>query len=420
MNLEMNESLAEGSGQAQTAEPTPKPMARGAVELNEQIERDQLVQQRVKGEGELIPTFSVEELIALAREKPPEPIIGGLLFAGDICLIHGQEESYKSIFVFQMADSIASGTRLLRRFNVPNPRRVGIVETELHESQLGGRLSLMFPDGQTPDNLRVFGAMREFRSARSMDSRLNLVRHWTAQEGIEVLLLDIASDFFRGPNNSPSDEQVVASFFEQLRDMHLTCGIVRHDHKPRMEDGDDRNSNNRIRGSGEWKEDPEVVLWLAREDRRTNEVELQVGKLRYGAKPELMKPWFDAGNFRLTLLPPVIAVLEHGPLSRQALLKQCEWRFGLHSRKVDEMTQVLKPFLRSIQEGHGKAFELDIGQIVAVDDEADETAAWRQIVVASVAASDAGGDMQDCISSFFPQRQEVELQEDICDAERRT
>ena len=271
------------------------------------------------GGAEMITTFSAEELIDLARENPPEPIIDGLLFKGDICLVHGQEESFKSIWVFQMAN-IASGTPLLRRFGVPTPRRVGVIETELHDSQLGERLARMSQNRNPPNNLRILGAMKEFRAARSMDTRLNLVRNWAQQEGIEVLFLDIASDFFRGQHSNPTDERSVAPFFEQLRDMQLTCAVVRHDHKPRMEDTGDGNSNNRVRGSGEWKEDPEVVLWLAREDMRTNEVALEVGKLRYGSKPEPMKPWFDAGPFRLTLLPPVVAVLEQGPCTRRDLV----------------------------------------------------------------------------------------------------
>ena len=166
----------------------------------------------------MIPTFSADALIDLARAHPPEPILDGLLFKGDNCLVHGQEESFKSIWVFQMADNIASGTPLLRRFGVPTPRRVGVIETELHDSQLGKRLARMFQNRNPPDNLRILGAMKEFRAARSMDTRLKLVRNWAQQEGIEVLFLDIASDFFRGQHDNPTDERSVAPFFEQLRD----------------------------------------------------------------------------------------------------------------------------------------------------------------------------------------------------------
>ncbi len=77
----------------------------------------------------------------------------------------------------------------------------------------------MFANRRTPDGLLVFGAMREFRTAKDMQSRLRLVRRWTEDEGIEVLLLDIASDFFRGENDNPTDERAVAGFFEQLRDI---------------------------------------------------------------------------------------------------------------------------------------------------------------------------------------------------------
>ena len=351
----------------------------------------------------MIATFSIEDLIAKSKQNPPDPIIEGLIFKGDICLIHGQEASYKSIFVFQMADNIAGGTPLLRRFKVPRKRRVGVVETELHDAQLGERLAQMFTDGKPPEGLRVFAAMDHFRAAHSMDSRLKLMRHWIAQEGIEVLFLDIASDFFRGQNDNPSDERVVASFFEQLRDMGLTSAVVRHDHKPRAEDYGDGNTNNRIRGSGEWKEDPEVIVGLSRNDRRTNQIELEVGKLRYGSRPEPMKPWFDAGPFRLTLLPAVIAALENGPLARRDLLAACEKRFGLSARKTDELIQQIKPFISEKQQRHEKLFELNAEAITAVESDDEDVAVWRRLVHLPDQNVEAVVDVQDCITSSLLQ-----------------
>lgn len=333
----------------------------------------------------MIHTLTIGELIQRAREHPPEAIVEGLLFADDIFLIHGEEESYKSIFVFQLADNIASGTPVLGRFSVPQARRVGILETELHESQLGERLDRMFGKSEPAQDLYIFGDMESFRKAPNMDKRLNLVCEWVQEQSLEVLFLDIANDFFRGASDNPKDEGAVAVFFERLRAMGVTCGVVRHDHKPRMEDFQTSNSNNRIRGSGEWKEDPEVVLWLERQDRRTNQVNLEVGKLRYGRKPEPMKPWFDVDSFRLTLLPPVVAVLaSEGRRTRRQLLEACQRRFGLASRKTDELVGELTAFLRTSQMGHEKAFELDIEMVQAPEEEWTESLIWREVISATV------------------------------------
>src|SRR5579864_3914712 len=76
-------------------------------------------------------TWSAADLIQLSKDRPPEPIIEGLLFKGDLLVLHGKEESYKSMLVVQVAESIACGRPLLRMWNVPQPRRAGLIETEM-------------------------------------------------------------------------------------------------------------------------------------------------------------------------------------------------------------------------------------------------------------------------------------------------
>ena len=201
--------------------------------------------------------------------------------------------------------------------------------------------------------------MHQFRRVNDLAGKFKLLSQWVAQENIEVLLIDTANDFFRGRNN-PSEETVVGCFFDALRNLPVKAtGMVRHDRKRKGDDALADSSNEQIRGSAEWKEDPEVILHLARQDRRTNKVQFEVGKLRYGSKPEPLSVWFDAGCFRLIPLPPVIAVLETGPKSRQDVLTECKVRFGLSERKVDEMLGEHKPFLRENQQGHQKVFEID-------------------------------------------------------------
>ena len=307
-------------------------------------------------------TLTAAELILQAGNNPPEPIITGLMNVGDILLIHGTEECFKSIFVVQMAEAIATATPLVRYWNVPHPYVVGVINTEMHEAMLGIRLKAMFPAGDAPTNMRFLGAeaMHRWRRNTTIAGKFTLISQWIRQEGIQVLLIDTANDFFRAASN-PSDETAVGGFFDQLRNLELKAtGAVRHDRKHKGDDqffGD--SSNDRIRGSGEWKEDPEAILFLERLDRRTHSVRFEVGKLRYGSKPELLTLWFDAECFRLIPLPPVIAVLEAGPKSRQEVLTECEIRFGLSERKVDEMLGEHKQFLRESQQGHHKVFEID-------------------------------------------------------------
>lgn len=304
-------------------------------------------------------SWSVPDLIQQAKEHPPKRIIEGLLNVGDILLVHATEESFKSVLNLQAAESIATGRPLLRLWRVRGTRPVGIIETEMHPAMLGERLGMMFPNRNAPENIRFLPEelLREWRR-KNMDGKFSIVDKWIADEGIEVLSIDTVNDFFRG-NANPSAETVAGEFFDRLRNLRVQARvIVRHDHKHREEDSG-AHSNERIRGSAEFKEDPEAILFLRRIDKRTNEVEVEVGKLRYGRKPEPFTAWFDASCFRLTPLPPVIAVLEAGPRSRQELVAECESRFGLAQRTTDEMVRENLAFLREGQNGHERILEID-------------------------------------------------------------
>jgi hypothetical protein len=103
-----------------------------------------------------------------------------------------------------------------------------------------------------------------------------------------------------------------------------------------------------------------VIVSLERTDRRTNQVDFEVGKLRYGRKPEPFTLWFDASTFRLTPLPPVIAVLFEKESTRAKIIGDCEQRFGIAERIVDQMIAEQKGFLAEAQRGHEKVFGIDI------------------------------------------------------------
>jgi hypothetical protein len=304
-------------------------------------------------------TFTAADLIELARENPPRPIIEGLLNEKEILVLHGAEECFKSVFMIQMAESIATGAPLLGFWRVPNRSKVGIIETEMHEAQLGERMAKMFGE-HPPDRMVFFGTedLRQWRR-RALEGKIKSIERWIREEEVHVLMIDTANDFFRGEDN-PCDERAVGGFFDLLRNLAPQgCVLVRHDRKRRAEDRFTGNPNEDMRGSAEWKEDPEALLQLTRKDRRTHEVILDVGKLRYGRKPEPLTLWFDAGTFRLTTLPPAIAVLEAGPHSRQQLIHECGVRFGLAERKADDKIGELRAFLRETQVGHNIVFEID-------------------------------------------------------------
>jgi hypothetical protein len=303
--------------------------------------------------------WSATELIEYAKENPPQPIIDGLVHDGDTFLIHGSEESFKSVFVVQIAESIASGRPLLRHFRCRASWRTGVIETEMHPAMLGERLATMFPGGNAPEKLCFFGEdlLKQWRG-QGLDGKFEIISRWVAEHQIEVLVIDTANDFFRGTEN-PSDERCVGAFFDKLRNLHLRANVlVRHDRKKKDFDAE-YHSNELIRGSAEWKEDPEAILHIRRNDKRTHQVTLDVGKLRYGAKPEPLDAWFDLSSMRLTALPPLVAVLEAGQRTRQEVIAECEQRFRIAPRTVDSMIDTNAGYIRLGTEGHNRTLELD-------------------------------------------------------------
>jgi hypothetical protein len=310
---------------------------------------------------------SVADLIRSAEENPPEPILDGLLYVNDVLLIHGTEESYKSVFITQLGVSIASGVPLLRYWRARGQRRVGIINTEMHPSMLGKRLAGMFASTPAPDNL-CFMSTETLKLWRRQDLKFKFetMYKWIAEHSIEVLMIDTANDFFRGEQN-PNDEGSVGEFFDRLRELPVHARVlVRHDRKKKDIDAES-HSNELIRGSAEWKEDPEAILYLGRSDKRTNEVRLDVGKLRYGSKPGPFELWFDATTFQLTPLPPVIAVLEQGRRTRQEIIAECSTRFGIEERSATEMISALRNVLREDRQGHNVTFELDPERCAATE-----------------------------------------------------
>lgn len=317
-----------------------------------------------------VHSLSLAELVRLSREHPVKPIVSGLFNEGDIVLIHGSEESFKSWFILQLSLNISAGKSFLRQFTVPNPKRVGVLETEIHVAQLGNRVAKMETDKGC---IQFFNSMQQLRRRRGIERKFELLSSWVQNYSIEVVVIDTANDFFRSSDN-PNDEAIVGEFFDRLRDLPgQTKIVVRHDRKPKGDGFTAGTSNDQIRGSAEWKEDPETILFLNRVDRRTNKVDFEVGKSRYERKPEPFTLWFDQQLCLLTPLPPPIALLEDGPRSRQELVEQCKHRFGLSARTTDSHLTELQKYLSNSRDGHERILELDF--------DAAKEAGWYRFLV---------------------------------------
>jgi hypothetical protein len=305
------------------------------------------------------PESSIAKLIRYAKETKIPWIIEDLWQDGGIALIHSLEGEFKSVLSYQIAETVATGSPLLRAWDVPCARRVGILETEMDDLEVGKRLGSMYPDAHWPATLEVSDSalLKEFRRRTTFPERLACIDHWLTERKVEVLIWDTINSMLA--TGEPNSERSVSQFFDGIALLPAKSTlIVRHDVKP-SRDAALRSSNQLVRGSNRLVEDASVVIHLKRLDKASNKVQMEVGKLRNGPKPEPIELWFDAGTFRLTPLPPIVALLEYGSLSRQELIAQAESRFSLKERAVDEHRAQLTGCLDETKDGHQRILSLN-------------------------------------------------------------
>jgi len=308
----------------------------------------------------------IADLIWRAKVSPPKPVIADLLHEKEIAGLHGAPEVFKTIFTLQLAESLGTGKPFLGVWQVPKPRRVYFFETEMSETALGRRLEKMYANETPPERIDFAdeARLKLFYRATDLQQKFALLREWLREAKADVVVLDTANPFFRG-KESPNDETTAGKFFDLLADLPTKTRIfVRHNHKPRIDDsGGDAAA--KIRGSGQFGDVPDLLLELRRADKRTNEAILSVSKYRHGSKPEDLTLWLDTSTLRLVSVPPVIHLLQDGPLTRAQLLAGF-MRFGVKQRTADELirNELVKgenePIcLTEKMRGHERVYEID-------------------------------------------------------------
>jgi hypothetical protein len=349
---------------------------------------------------------SIAKLIRKSKQSPVRWVIKGLWQEGGIAVVHSLEEEFKSVFTYQIAEAVASGKPLLRIWGVPKKRRVGIFETEMDDLETGRRLNVMYPTGDFPESLVVSDSelIREFRSRQKLSGKMDCVDAWVKAQSVDVLVWDTVNSILASTGD-PNSEVAVSRFFDELALLNLKGSLlVRHDSKP-TRDNAVRASNQLVRGSNRIVEDASLVLHLKRQDKASHKVRLEVGKLRNSRKPDPMELWFDAQSFRLTPLPPVAALLEQGPLTREELLRKGNRRFGLKSRAMDEQRQGMGNYLEERMDGHKRVLSLRREGPLESD---SPVARWWRLLEPQAPS----GEVQGCISIGGIPQEEIDGEPD--------
>jgi AAA domain len=316
------------------------------------------------------PDHSIARLIRQAELHKDAWHIEGLWQPNAIAVVHSLEGEFKSIIAYQIAEALATATPLLRMWNVPTFQRVGVLQTEMAENQVGARLKVMYPDGRIPSNLIVSNESlsTDIRKCFYGEEKMQVIRNWMLTEHIDVLVWDTINSVLAAYGN-PNSEEAAANFYNHLELLpHKGALVVRHDSKPSKET-ELRQKNQKIRGSNLHAEIASTVIGLERPDKRSNRVILEIGKLRHDTVPEPLECWFDAGKMRLTLLPPPVALLEGGPMTREALNCELLERFKLKERSADDLIRQLENerFLLGKTRGHKRIWSLNQEAVATPD-----------------------------------------------------
>jgi hypothetical protein len=308
------------------------------------------------------PNHSIARLIRQAELYKDNWHVEGLWQQNAIMVVHSLEGEFKSIIAYQIAEALATATPLLRMWNVPAVQRVAVLQTEMAENQVGDRLKIMYPDGRIPTNLIVSNELisTAIRKCFNANEKMEVIHNWMLAEHIDVLVWDTINSVLSSYGN-PNSEEAAADFYNRLQLLpHKGALVVRHNSKP-SRDTESRQKNQQIRGSNLHAEIASTVIGLERSDKRSNKVFLEIGKLRHDTVPEPLECWFDCGTMRLTPLPPPIALLERGPMTRETLNHELFARFKLKERTSDDLVGQLENegFLLGETQGHKRIWSFN-------------------------------------------------------------
>jgi len=192
------------------------------------------------GHGKTSP-FVVRSLKDI-RENPPDEAVflvdQGLLPKGGRLLVTGAPKAGKSIFVENLALSIASGIPFLRRFNIANTNptpghRVLLLDRELSERSLFDRLNALIAErpgyAAAEDKLLIDHKM-QFRLDEP-DAATHLIGLIQANQA-EVVILDTAYKFFSGDMESSKNvAKALATLDAAIMETGVSVILTHHHRK---------------------------------------------------------------------------------------------------------------------------------------------------------------------------------------------
>jgi hypothetical protein len=291
---------------------------------------------------------TVREVIEWSKANPIRWFVEGLVIEQGIHVLHGLEESFKTMLMLQLHEVLTDGGQFLLR-HVEGGLRTGIAELEMKMQLSGSRFLNFWPNGPVPHIYFLpESARREVLTARTASDRIRVIADWAKDNGLDFVGIDSLAKLFP-PGNDVSRQDLASDVFSNIQLLPTTL-ILAHDRKPPHESkGIASMGNAEIVGSGRMSQEPDVIHQVIRPHKRAPLVNFECGKMREGVKPEALELYFDRVDFRLHPVHPFLHLL---PATEGLLIEQAERRYGWKERRSRDYIRLLKdlPGVESEQE----------------------------------------------------------------------
>lgn len=304
---------------------------------------------------------TVVELIAWGEQNPIRWYVPDIILEEGVHILHGLEESYKTMLMLQLHEALTSGGEFLLR-KVEGGLKTGIAELEMKPRPFSRRLKNFWPkDAPEIEVLNEKQRLQVLSGKQPLD-RIRVIADWANEKGLQFVSIDSLSKLFP-PGHDVSRQDLASEVFNQIQRLP-TVFVLAHNRKPSHEPKSPTTSGNaEIVGSGRMSQDPDAVFQMARPDKRMPMAEFTWGKVREGDKSDPLPLYFDKVDFRLHPIHPFLHIL---PCTQTELFEEAQRRYGWHDRHARNYLAELKslrladgtPAIREEQAGHTKRLEV--------------------------------------------------------------
>ncbi len=219
--------------------------------------------------------------------RAPRPVaVEDIIRVGDLAIISGSWDTFKSTVALELAYSMATCGKFLNRFMVGRQLRTGILQAEIDPGAYDHRL-LGFPPTDELLSRSDLGGERHFTF-----DHLPELNHAMDEYQMKAIVLDpIGQMWPRGRDFSPNLGMDISPIMYELKTMGKTVILVHHDPKP------GQGLQNRASGSSSLLNDPDTRIFVDRKPN-TDDITMTVrSRLNRSIAPFLVR--FERGRLKV-------------------------------------------------------------------------------------------------------------------------